>query len=669
MSKVTADVAPAHTESAALPSLAWPVRRVRRIGYAVLGLELVGFLVWSTIQYQRYALTFDFAMAHQAWFQIAHGNLDPYSSVEGISAWRDHSEFILWPLAPLYWVWPHGVTLLWLQDVCVIGAAAVAFTWLCELAGRHRHGRDAAWLAGAGLVLLVANPWMWWAVSFDFHIEPVAILFAALLARDVANGRRRAWAWVAPLLACGDVAGTYLAGLGLGGVLAGRRSRLTGAIMACLGVGATLVITLVHGNSGSGSGLQAYAYLARPGSSGAALSLGALVTGIVTHPLGVLRALWARRVDILANLAPAGLVGLGDLMVLPLVLVVLLANTLFGVLIAEPTFQAVPVYVLLPVGTVAVLGRLMRRHRRGATLLACLLAAQALGWVAVWAPRTPGQWLRVSAPAAATLASIEARIPASAEVIASQGVIGRFAARADVHNLGGPGIVPVRGETWFVITPLVGVQTQSMASAMALIGELAGPLRATLVTHAHGVWAFHWTPPAGVHSVTVLGDTTPLPAWAAPLAPGAVGRPVMTGPAGTWRVTSTGGRGYVSDELAWLEPPGRYQALVSLSATGPVTVEVWNDTGNVLLARRSVPTTTGVESVSLSVDATTAYQARVYSGWGPFRADFVPPPRGERLEVRVWSPGGEMVNVYSAELVNASGSAPSLQSRIEIKGS
>jgi hypothetical protein len=71
----------------------------------------------------------------------------------------------------------------------------------------------------------------------------------------------------------------------------------------------------------------------------------------------------------------------------------------------------------------------------------------------------------------------------------------------------------------------------------------------------------------------------------------------------------------------------------------------------------------------LSVDATTAYQARVYSGWGPFRADFVPPPRGERLEVRVWSPGGEMVNVYSAELVNASGSAPSLQSRIEIKGS
>ena len=39
----------------------------------------------------------------------------------------------------------------------------------------------------------------------------VAMPFAVLLARDLCNGRRRAWAWVLPLLACGDVAATYLA--------------------------------------------------------------------------------------------------------------------------------------------------------------------------------------------------------------------------------------------------------------------------------------------------------------------------------------------------------------------------------------------------------------------------------------------------------------------------
>ena len=175
------------------PAPVGPLQWVRRIGYVVLGVQLACFLAWSTLLYSRFALTSDFAADNQAWFLIAHGRFDPYSTVQGYPAWRDHSEFLLWPLALLYWVWPHGVTLLWLQDLCVVGAEAVAFTWLCELAGRRQPGKDAAWLAGAGLVLLVANPWTWWAVSYDFHIQMVAILFAALLARDLANGRRRAW--------------------------------------------------------------------------------------------------------------------------------------------------------------------------------------------------------------------------------------------------------------------------------------------------------------------------------------------------------------------------------------------------------------------------------------------------------------------------------------------
>ena len=87
-------------------------------------------------------------------------------------------------------------------------AEVVAFTWLCELAGSaggrgggpessdRKGGRDAAWLAAAGLILLVANPWTWLSVSFDFHTETLAIPFAALLAWDLGHGRRRAWVWV-----------------------------------------------------------------------------------------------------------------------------------------------------------------------------------------------------------------------------------------------------------------------------------------------------------------------------------------------------------------------------------------------------------------------------------------------------------------------------------------
>jgi hypothetical protein len=190
----------------------------------------------------------------------------------------------------------------------------------------------------------------------------------------------------------------------------------------------------------------------------------------------VLRALWAKRVDVLANLAPAGLLGLGYLRLLPLMLVVLLANTLSsGARFAEPLFQTLPVYLLLPVGSVAVLAWLAARYRRTALVLAALLAVQAVGWAVVWGPRTPAQWLRVSAPAAATLAAVQARIPATAEVIASQGVVGRFSGRRDVHELAHTGSTPVTSaDVWFVITPTTGVELEPVAGALALIGKLAG---------------------------------------------------------------------------------------------------------------------------------------------------------------------------------------------------
>jgi hypothetical protein len=70
----------------------------------------------------------------------------------------------------------------------------------------------------------------------------------------------------------------------------------------------------------------------------------------------------------------------------------------------------------------------------------------------------------------------------------------------------------------------------------------------------------------------------------------------------------------------------------------------------VLLARQSVPSTRGATTVTLPVAATTPYRVRAYAGWGLFRAGFTNPPPGQRLEVRIWSPGHESVNVYSAAL-------------------
>lgn len=665
MSDAAIAVSTQHDDGAEIPpphhSL---LNRIRWIGYGLLGLQLVGFLVWSAILYNRFAVTVDFAQYAQGVYLIAHGDLDPFSTVLGLPLLRNDSEFIVWVFAPLYWVSHGGLLLAWLQDVGIVGAEAVAFTWICELVRQRCREGDAAWLAGLGLLLLAANPWIWWGVSFDIHMEPVILVFAALMTWDIANGRRRAWVWVVPVLAAGAATATYVIGIGLGGVLVSRRSRRQGVALAIVGVCYSLLLILLHINH-KVTLPHLYGYLAvGAGQSTAHLTTMRLLGGIATHPQRIVEALWGKRVDLLANLAPGGLLGLGAPIVMPFMLVVLLADFLpQGLIFAQPLYQNLPLYVLMPVGTVAVLCWLIRRHRRVALVLACLIGAQALGWAVAWGSQTEGEWLRVSAPAAGTLAEINARIPATAEVIVSQGELGRFAGRVHVYPLYGPESLPIHGTTWFVITPSAGVETQTLASSMALIGELAGPLRATLVMHADGVWAFRWTPPPDVHDITVPSNSSPVPAWAAAGMLPAAGQAVMSGPVTNWHMAVMGARGYVADGLEWLKPPGLYSAYVTLSSSISVNVEVWDDISDTVLVRRTIAPTNGIEQVALPVDVPHESGASVYSGWGPFRAQFRPTPAGQRLEVRVWSPGGGEVNVYSAYLTTANGAEPASHSR------
>ena len=94
---------------------------VWRIALCLLGVQLVGMLVFTTIQYQRFNLTNDFAGYTQAWTAIAHGHMSPFSSVLTVPFWRNDFELLMWPLALFYWVYPHAVTLLWLQVFTVVG--------------------------------------------------------------------------------------------------------------------------------------------------------------------------------------------------------------------------------------------------------------------------------------------------------------------------------------------------------------------------------------------------------------------------------------------------------------------------------------------------------------------------------------------------------------------
>ena len=97
------------------------------------------------------------------------------------------------------------------------------------------------------------------------------------------------------------------------------------------------------------------------------------------------------------------------------------------------SFQSWPALPLVLVGSVMVVVRLSRwRGDRARRLWATLFVVVAIPLAVVLGRGLSqgGAWIAVSAPAAAHLSAAEARIPAGAEVIASQGVVGRFATRA-----------------------------------------------------------------------------------------------------------------------------------------------------------------------------------------------------------------------------------------------
>ena len=626
----------AHDGTAPPPESYRLLGRVRWFGYGLLCLELAGYLAWSTFEYQRFSLTWDYSQYAQAWYLVAHGDFNLLGTVNGFPHfWQQNAEFIPYVLAPLYWVFHSGLLLQWVQDLSVVGAEIVAFTWLCDLARRKCAERDAAWLAGLGLLLLAADPWIWRTLSFDVHEEPLVMFFAVFTAWDLSRGKRRALVWAVPVLLGGAPTTTYVLGIGLGGVLAGRQTRKLGATLAIASLAYSAFLTAVHGNEGTNSFALGYLKL------------------VSDNPFIPAETLWGLRADIIANIAPAGLLGIVAPLIALLTLGVIVPDTLTGLQFGEPLFQNVAVYLLVPAGTVGVLAWLLQRHRRAVFVLTGLIAAQTVGWAAVWGPRTPGDWVRVSRATATTLASVEARIPASAEVIASSGVLGRFSTRAQAYRIFSVGAKePLLPGTWFVITPTSGIETVTTATSMALIGEVAGPLRGKLITHANGVWAFRVTPPPGINSIEIPGSTSPLPAWAAA---GIAGRPVLGGPESTWHTAATGARGYVANGIQWQIYPGRYQVNVTLSASAPVNVELWDDTTNQIVTRRTIIQTDGVQQVTLPLTVPAAPDARAFSGWGPFHADFVPPRAGQLIEVRVWSPGGVTVNVYSGDLTTASG--------------
>ena len=214
---------------------------------------------------------------------------------------------------------------------------------------------------------------------------------------------------------------------------------------------------------------------------------------------------------------------------------------------------------------------------------------------------------------------------------------------------------PVRARrVWVIFAPTVGIEIKaSQAQVFSDIAEVAAEPGMRLVTASNGIWAFEWYPPKHARMLNIGPPRNVAAAW---VLPGPGGSAVRNGNPAGWYVGSTGKPGYVVAHGYARELPGTYRADVSLSATGPANVELWDATTSTLLQRRSLTGTHGRTMVRLTARVVHTPGEQVYSGWGPWSIRPVSPPPGDNLEIRVWQPGGkDHVRVYSTALTRVSG--------------
>ncbi|HXZ83698.1 MAG TPA: hypothetical protein VED84_08225 [Acidimicrobiales bacterium] len=658
---------------------------LRGFGWLLIAGQLVGLLWWSTVLVDRASMSWDYAIYYQAWYEIAHGHLLVRSTVMtgSIPFWQNDGEFIVYLLAPLYWLFPnHLLGFWWLQDLAYFGTSVVCYRWIGELLpwteGRPRRDRV---VAGVGwtltVILLVFDPWVYWSVSFAVQMEPFGVFFAILALRALLQRRKTVWIWSLLTAFCGAAETVYVISIGLCGVavLLMRRhtERRAGAetptsilqtltipaVIGALGIAWLFVLDAMQAtrliSSGSSVVSEGLSYLVGTSSrSHGTVELTGYAVHAVLHLATVLRVVATHGWNLWANTAPVGFVGLFAAVGFFLSVPTLLENSVINnQQFSYPGFSNLIVYAALAVASALIVAALLRRRQILGGLLAGIIVVNALAWFALWFPDTENQFVRVDAEAAATIRQTAREIPPNAEVIASQGFVGSFAARQYLYVYGNPqsGFLaserfPVKSTVvWFVLSPNQGIEVPSTATTEGSIGTVARLAGARLTAEDDGVWVIRWNVPSGIRSVSLGGPDTAVPAWTSV---GVAARPVQNGPEATWLAKSTGPKGYVVSGDEWALAQGRYAADVKLSSTVPVNVEVWEDSarGDELLARQIVRSPRA-EQVLLPFGVPMPQTPASERGSAIFRYEPVPPRDSDNVEIRIWTPGRGHTSVWS----------------------
>ncbi len=468
-------------------------------------------VVLSLRQYNSFTLSSDFAQYDQAVWLIAHGHLYPWSSTNLIPFNDTYFSLIQYPFALLFWLWPHGVLLLWLQDAAAVAAELVALVWVWEIAVERPpfciRNMASVVLFGAAAVLIF-NPYLYEAILFGVHPEVFCAIFVVLVLRDAWKRRFvRAAVWsVFVLLSGGDLGGLYLIGVGITLLLALPRKWWLGAASVAVGF-FWFRLTQVLGVSRN-SVLNGYAYLV---SSQNGVSFPRLLEALVVHPARPIRFLWERRLVLYENLIPTGILGVASPWSIGTIFVILVSSALiYPLIFVESGFQNFPIYVVGIAGTALIwcaLSQLRAISRTIILLLGLAVVVQSVIFGVLNIPSMPSQWITVSPAQAQVLAEGLDRTPSNAEVVADSGVIGRFSQRQWVYNIYPlPLKVPISEKdlVFVVVEPQSsGDEPLPNAQANTVIDYLKTVLHAKLLADGHGVEVLSWHPSKELRVVTL----------------------------------------------------------------------------------------------------------------------------------------------------------------------
>jgi len=324
---------------------------------------------------------------------------------------------------------------------------------------------------------------------------------------DWAGRPKRLWLWAPMALLCGALGGVLLIGVGLSGILAGRSTRRPGLVVACAGFLWLFCITAIGGSGAGGTILgPSYGYLL--GSHTGRVGLLALILGVFGHlgsVVDVLSSRWALAVDFLLPVGIVGILspwGLGMTLVASIPPMLVGALTFFRPLAAFQVWPAMP-FVL--VGSVMVVLSLLStdRVKPGREGLKLLAIALGVVWAVMDVSRVivdyrviPETALAVDRAAGLQLVSLSSRIPQRSEVIASDGLVGRFADRRYLfHFDGSDHRFPVRSSSvYFVISPTQGLGQIGSSGSQAVVRYVTQRLNGTLLMDQAGVIELEWHP-------------------------------------------------------------------------------------------------------------------------------------------------------------------------------